>query len=71
MLKDDQRFAKQELEEIIQDCKDKRVTANQILKQPLFGKRDVQSKITQRAECEEKIKSSMKNISEAIKYIQL
>ena len=47
------------------------MTANQILKQPLFGKRDVQSKITQRAECEEKIKSSMKNISEAIKYIQL
>ena len=56
------QFAKQELEEIMQDCKGQRATANRKLKQPLrlFGKRGVQSKITQLAECEEKIKSSIK-----------
>ena len=57
----------------MQDCKGQRAIANRKLKQPLrlFGKREVQRKTTQLAECEEKIKSSMKNISEAIKCIQL
>lgn len=73
ILQEDLRFAKQELEEIIQGCKDQKATANRKLKQPLrlFGKRYVQSKITQIAECEENIKLSIKNISDAIKCIQL
>ena len=65
------QIAKQELEEIIQGCKDQKATANRKLKQPLrlFGKRYVQSKITQIAECEENIKLPIKNISDAIKCI--